>query len=53
MPYQVMPVVAAAAVPGAPVVGNPNIIVDWANIVVDELDKEDYIQHIITKADIS
>ena len=42
-----MPVVAAAAVLGAPVVGNPNIIVDWANIVVDELDKEDSIQHII------
>ena len=47
MPYQVPPVVAAMEFPGAPVVGNPNILLDWANIVVDELDKEYSIQHII------
>ena len=46
MPYQVPPVVAAVAVPGFPVVGNPNFLVDWANIVVDKLDKEDSIQQI-------
>ena len=53
MPYQVPPVVVAVAVLGAPAVGNPNIIVDWANIVVYELDKEDSIQQIFTKAYLS
>ena len=47
MPYQVPPVLAAMEFPGAPVVGNPNILLDWANIVVDELDKEYSTQHII------
>ena len=47
MPYQVPPVVAAVAMPGSPVVGNPNILGDWANIVVDKIDKEYSIQHII------
>ena len=46
MPYQVPSAVSAVAVPGAPLVGNPNILVDWANIVVDEIDKEDSIQQI-------
>ena len=47
MPYQVPPVIAVVAMPGAPVVGNPNILVYWYNIVVDDLDKEYSIQHII------
>ena len=53
MPYQVPPVVAAVVVPGASVLGNPNILVLWANIVVDNLDKEDSIQQIFTKANLS
>ena len=53
MPFQVPPVVAAVAVPGAPLVGNPNILVLWANIVVYKIDKEDSIQQIFTKADLS
>ena len=39
MQFQVPPVVEAVVVPGAPLVGNPNILVDWSNIVVDKLDK--------------
>ena len=41
-----LPVVEAVAVPGVPVVGNPHVLVDGANIVVDDLDKEDFIPHI-------
>ena len=37
---QIPPVAAAVAVPVSPVVGNLYIIVDGANIVVDELDEE-------------
>ena len=52
MPYQVPPVVSEVVVPGVPVVGNPNILVDWANIVVDKLDRKYSIQQIFTKADL-
>ena len=41
-----LPEVEAVAVPGVPVVGNPHVLVDGANIVVDDLDKEDFIPHI-------
>ena len=41
MPYQVLPVVATVLVSGYPVIENKHILVDWANIEVDQLDKED------------
>ena len=50
MLYQVPPVVEEVAVPGFAVVGNPNILVDWYNIVVDKLDKEDSIQQIFYRS---
>ena len=52
MPYQAPPVASSVAVTGSPVVWNPNILVDWANIVVDKLDRKYSIQQIFTKADL-
>ena len=46
MPYQVLPVISAVADPGSPLVWNPHILVNWANIVVDKLYKEDSTKHI-------
>ena len=50
MPYQAPPVASSVAVTGSPVVGNRNILVDWANTAVDELDKENSIQQIFYRS---
>ena len=50
MPYQVTPVVASVVVTVSTVLGNPNILVDWDNIAVDKLDKEDPIQQIFYRS---
>ena len=51
MPYQVLPVISGVADPGSPLVWKSNILVNWANIVVEELDKEDSIQHIFYRSE--
>ena len=50
MPYQAPPVASSVAVTGSPVVWNPNILVDWANIAVKKLDKKDSIQQIFYRS---
>ena len=50
MPYQGPPVLASVVVTGSPVLGNPNILIDWDNIAVYKLDKEDSIQHIFYRS---
>ena len=44
---QVPPVAAAVAVPVSPVVRNLYVLLDRANIVVDELDEEDSLWYIL------